>query len=268
MEFFFSYNQSKIFYRKYGNDSSVIVLLHGFAEDGNVWKEQIDFLKDHFTLIVPDLPGSGKSSIVNGQLSIENYAEMMYDLLSNENIKSCVMLGHSMGGYITLSFAEKYPDMLKGIGLVNSTAFADSSEKKESRKKGIELMEKYGPYSFIKTTTPNLFSSSYKKNNADKIEVLIEKGKQFSKETLQQYYTAMMNRPDKTNVLREAKFPVLFIAGKEDVAVSLNDILQQMYLPLVSYICILKNAGHMGMWEAAEEVNKAILNFVRDTCVS
>ena len=78
----------------------------------------------------------------------------------------------------------------------------------------------------------------------------------------------MMNRPDRTNVLRGLKKPVLFIAGAEDAAVPLNDILQQMHLPLTSYICILENVGHIGMWEDAAQVNKAILNFVRDTCAS
>ncbi len=240
------------------------MLLHGFAEDGNVWKEQIDFLKNYFTLIVPDLAGSGFSPMNDGQWTMEEHADCIHALLQNENIETCIMLGHSMGGYITLAFAEKYATMLKGFGLVHSTAFADSAEKKEARKKAIELIEKYGAYSFIKSTAPNLFSSSYKKNNADKIEMLIEKGKGFSKEALQRYYSAMMNRPDKTNVLREAKIPVLFIAGKEDVSVILSDVLQQMYLPAISYIYILENTGHMGIWEAAPEVNNAILNFVTD----
>jgi len=267
MEQYFLYHQSKIFYRKYGSDLPVIVLLHGFAEDGNVWKEQIVFLEKYFTLIVPDLPGSGSSPMDGKPWMIDDFAACVCALLQNEKIDNCVMLGHSMGGYITLAFAEKYPEMLCGFGFVNSTAFADSAEKKEARKKGIELMKEYGAYSFIKTTAPNLFSASFKKIFPEIVEALIEKGKNFSAESLVQYYTAMMNRPERTNVLREAKIPVLFIAGAEDAAAPLNDVLQQMYLPATSYIYILKNVAHMGMWEAAAKVNESIFNFVRDTAV-
>ncbi len=261
----------------------VVVLLHGFAFDGNIWKEQVDVLQKYFTLLIPDLPGSGRSTVDSWQLTddskaystenhtpstIEYYADRIYALLQKENVQECIMLGHSMGGYITLAFEEKYPQMLKGFGLVHSTAFADSPEKKEMRKKGIESIGEYGAYPFIRSTTPNLFSFSYKRDHPDKIEALIEEGKHYSKEALQQYYTAMMNRPDRTNVLRGAKKPVLFIAGAEDAAVPLNDILQQMHLTTTSYIYILENIGHIGMWEDAAQVNKAILNFVRDTSAS
>ena len=74
------------------------------------------------------------------------------------------MLGHSMGGYITLAYVEKYSEKLKAFGFVHSTAFADSEEKKQNRKRGIEMMGEYGSYAFIKNTTPNLFTPAFKKN--------------------------------------------------------------------------------------------------------
>ena len=263
-EHYFLYNGNTVHYKKFGKNFPVIVLLHGFAEDGNVWKYQVEFLQKYFSILVPDLPGSGKSEMIKEAVSMDDFAEIIFQLLRSENINNCIMAGHSMGGYIALSFAKKYPVMLKAFALVHSTAFADSVEKKEARKKGIALMEQYGSYSFIKSTTPNLFSAFFKKNNAHEIEALIEKGKEFKVEALQQYYRAMMNREDRSNILISARFPVFFVTGKNDAAIMLNDSLKQMHLPSVSYIHILENAGHMGFWEEFENVNHAILNFVND----
>ena len=265
----FLYDDVKITYSKEGEGIAVI-LLHGFGEDADVWKEQASFLKPYCMLIIPDLPGSGLSEFIkekagNNYSTIEYYAECIKALIDFENISACIMLGHSMGGYITLAFAEKYPALLKSFGLIHSTAFADNEEKKESRRKGIELIEAYGAYAFLKNTIPNLFSVKFKKEHPDKIEALIERGKSFSKRSLRQYYTAMMERPDRTDVLRNSEVPVLFVIGTEDVAAPAKDVLQQTHLPKIAYIHVLENTGHMGMWEDAEKVNDAILNFIIDT---
>src|SRR5215471_2592237 len=147
MEGKFDLNKASIFYRIEG-DGLPLVLLHGFGEDSNVWNEQIDFLKAYCKLIIPDIPGSGRSAFKENESdakTIDYYAECIHALLQNERINNCLMLGHSMGGYIVLAFAEKYP-ILKGYGFIHSTAFADSEEKKQNRKRGIEMMEEYGSY--------------------------------------------------------------------------------------------------------------------------
>lgn len=254
-----------IFYRKESNGFPVI-LLHGFGEDGNIWQEQIEFLKKNFQLIVPDLPGSGKSPMLKKgeDVLIDDYANAIKEILDKENIAECIMLGHSMGGYITLAFAEKYPSYLKGFGLIHSTAYADSDEKKEIRKRGIETIEAYGAYNFLKTTIPNLFGEKFKKENPASIEKLIEGGNNFSKESLKEYYKAMMLRPGRTSVLKESNVPVLFICGTEDKAAPLVDLLQQAYLPNVSYFNIVENISHMGMMEDAENINRHIFDFVHE----
>lgn len=272
----FQYQNTTISYRIEGNGKPV-VLLHGFGENSNIFNHQIEFLKEHCLLIVPDLPGSGKSdcfvprndvaqnpiSSIKHPVSIEDYAQIIHALLQYENISTYTMFGHSMGGYITLAFAELFTEMLDGFGLIHSTAFADSDEKKLARQKGIELIEQYGSYPFLKNTTPNLFGKKYKEEHPEKIDELIEAGKAFSKKALQQYYAAMMNRKDKTHVLKGSKNPVLFIIGTEDVAVPLNDILKQTILPECSYIHVLEGVGHMSMWEATSQLNKHLLAFIK-----
>lgn len=261
------YDGYEIYYEVYGNGKP-IVLLHGFAETGVVWFHQAAYLKKHFKVIVPDLPGCGKSDELNIEASkttIEDYADCVYIVLQKENIEKCLIFGHSMGGYITLALTEKHPEIVSAFGFVHSTAFADTEEKKQNRLRGIEMIENYGGYSFLKNTTPNLFAQKFKNEHSYEIDKLIEQGKLFSKKTLQQNYYAMLNRPERTAVLKNTNMPVLFIAGKEDNAVAINDILKQVHLPEISYFHILNHVGHMGMWEAADIVNEYLEEFVNET---
>lgn len=264
MEKKFYYQNTEIYYKVFGSGESV-VLLHGFAEDSNIWKEQVNFLQNYCMLIMPDLPGSGKSALLQKEnVTMEDYAASLNALLSYENIDTCILLGHSMGGYITLAFAELFPEKLKGLGLINSTAFADNEEKITSRKKGIQMMEEHGVFSFIKNTTPNSFSENYKKQHLEKVSDLIEQVKNFSKEALIQYYSAMINRPDRTEVLKKSEVPVMFIIGAEDKIAPEDDLLEQVSLPKISYVHIIKEAGHMSMLEKPEELNEYLLEFIKN----
>jgi pimeloyl-ACP methyl ester carboxylesterase len=265
-------NDEKLFYRKIGNGACV-VLIHGFAEDGDVWNNQVDALKNNFQLIIPDLPGSGKSanclrpSVTGPELTMDDYADFIKAILNKEGIKSCVMTGHSMGGYITLAFAEKHAELLKGLGLFHSTAYADSDEKKAARKKSIEFMRKHGAAEFIKQSTPNLFSDHTKENYPRMIEELIIKYDNFNLFALVCYYEAMMKRPDRTDILLNFSGPILFIIGEDDNVVPLEHSLQQSHIPGLSYIHILENAGHMGMWEATYYVNDFLTAFIKNAAV-
>ncbi len=262
----FIYNHKTIAYRKEGNGFP-IVLLHGFAEDSGVWKYQSAALQKEAVLLIPDLPGSGASERLEkseGDVTMEDYADCIAALLKHEGIDKCIVLGHSMGGYIMLALVEKYSHLISGFGFVQSTAFADSEEKKAVRLKGINTIEQYGSYAFVKSTTPSLFTDGYKATHSSKIASLIEWVGDFAKESLQQYYKAMMLREDKTYVLQNSTVPVLFIMGDEDKAAPMNDVLQQAHLPNRAYIHILEGVGHMAMWEKKEEVNKALLSFIQD----
>ncbi len=259
-------HQNEISYYNEG-DGDIIVLLHGFGEDKNIWLNQLHYLKTRYQIIVPDLPGSGNSSLLEGEnISIENYADWLFEFIHHivPSQQKIILLGHSMGGYITFALANKYPETLAAFGLIHSSAFADSEEKKEARKKGIEAIKEYGSYAFLKNTIPNLFSKQFKANQKEKVEVLIEKGKEFTSIALQQYTKAMMNRKDATDVLTKTELPVLFVMGTEDIAAPLKDVLQQCHLPKKSYVHILENVGHMSMLEAPDELNNFIQKFVEN----
>src|SRR6187551_3701700 len=115
----FTYQHKKVIYYTYGTGKPVM-LIHGFGETAEVWKNQIEFLRDKFYLIIPELPGSG-SDIID-DMSMEGIAEVMKEILAQEKIESSIIIGHSMGGYILLALAEKYPGLIKALGLFHSSA--------------------------------------------------------------------------------------------------------------------------------------------------
>jgi len=169
-----------------------------------------------------------------------------------------------MGGYVTLAFADRYPELLKGKGLFHSTAYADTEEKKAARKKGIEFINDHGAFEFLRNTTPNLFSPASRDEQPIIVDELIDTLSNFSAGALVSYYEGMIRRSDKTMILRNSTIPVLFIAGSADNAVPLDDILKQCHLPSLSYIHILNNSGHMGMLEEPAKANLILERFLLD----
>jgi pimeloyl-ACP methyl ester carboxylesterase len=240
-----------------------VVLLHGFGEDGTIWENQLDYFKDNYQIIIPDFRGSGQSELLpNEDLSIESMAKDVKLILDAEEIKSCVVFGHSMGGYITLAFAEMFPERIIGLGLIHSTSFADSEEKKIARKKGIEFIEQNGSSAFLRATIPNLYGEKFKTASQEIFNQLLEKSLAIKKETLIAYYEAMMMRKDRTDILKETKTPVLIFIGEEDKAVSPEDALYQSSLPAKCQVKLVQGIAHTGMWESPEVLNKEIHIFL------
>ena len=242
----------------------VVILLHGFAEDHHIFNGTIAALKKNYTVYTPDLPGTGMSSIHTypSNFSIEYLADSIAALIEYEKIETCILLGHSMGGYTTMAFAKKYPKYLKGFGLLHSTALADTPIKIENRLRGISFIEKMGAARFLATTIPNLFDTYTKENQCQIIDAFIQKSADHSAASLIAYYHAMIERPDLTSVLENTHLPVLFILGTEDIAVVLDDTLPQTKMPNTTYLYVLENCGHMGMLEQPNLFNNAILDYL------
>lgn len=257
---------NKRFFLRSGGKGVPVVLLHGFGEDGEIWRYQWEALAKQYQVLVPDLPGSGVSDPIE-DMSMEGNAAwvraLVQTVLPNQNEpKRIILIGHSMGGYITLAFAEKYPSLLNGFGLFHSTAMADTDEKKQARRKSIGFIRAHGSGPFIAQSVPNLFGSRFRTENAAAVDDCIERYSRLSPDTLIAWYEAMIQRPNRESVLKMAGCPVLFIAGREDKAVTFADIVKQCHLPAVSDVYVLESAGHMGMFEEKEKSLAALEQFL------
>ena len=213
------------------------------------------------------MPGIGISWNAFGKTqidSVEDCATLIKHICDREEISSLVVLGHSMGGYITLAFAERYPDLVKGLGLIHSTSYADNEEKLNTRRKSVALMKsnEKGLRLFLSQLYPNLYGERYKRESPDEIEKQIKASELFKPEVLIAQYEMMMKRPDRRSLLEGYEKPVLFIIGAEDKTVNLSDSLAQCHLPLESHIHIFEETGHMGMKEEPVKTTKAIGDFL------
>lgn len=256
----FQYQNGNISYTVYGSGKPVM-LVHGFGEDSSIWQNQAEALKNNFCIITPDLPGGGQSDFLQkDKVILDDYAQILKALLDEERIEKTIVIGHSMGGYITMAFAEKFPGMLGAFGLFQSTATADDADKIATRKKAIEFIQQNGSQPFLKTIIPGLFMNP--EISETDINQLIIKASQFKKEALVQYYEAMINRPDRTATLKNASVPVLFIIGKHDKVVPFNVFMAQTHLPNFASIHILQNSAHMGMLEETEKANTILAEFL------
>lgn len=235
-----------------------MVLLHGYCDDHSIWKYIEGELEKHYTLIMPDMPGFGKSEICEPQ-TVETMAEAVKSIIDAEHITEVVMIGHSMGGYITLAFAEKYPQYLKGVGLFHSNAIADTDEKKENRNKTIEFVKQNGVEPFARTFVPNLFAPNF--SNDELRDETFNKANSCTANAVIETAKALRDRPDRKKVLADLACPVLFLAGKQDAIIPYSLVLTLAHIPHFSALEVLDKSGHMGMLEQPAESIAALTKF-------
>lgn len=249
-------------YRVTGNGEPV-VLLHGFGEDSKIWDSLIPGLEKSYRLIIPDISGSGQSTRDDySGVSMDSIAEEVNTILEKEGVESCSMIGHSMGGYAALAYAEKFQGKLKGLGLFHSSVYADSDEKKSGRKKNIEFIQKHGSAKFLEQAIPNLFSDQTKKEKPELVSRMVAEYSTLSPDALAAYTAAMMIRPDRSEVLKKFPHPVLLIIGEYDTAVPMEQSLKMCRIADFAYIYIATHSGHLGMLEEPEFCLKSIQDFL------
>lgn len=257
-----SVNEASFQYHKTGNGFP-LVFIHGFCEDHTIWQPFVLPFAEKYTLLLPDLPGFGQSSLPNRPCSIDYYADCIKAMLDAEHITSCALIGHSMGGYIALNFAKRYSRYLAAFGLFHSTAAADDASKKMDRQRVADFVRTHGAAPFVNQLYQNLFAEKFKAENQQSFNALKKHASETSTvEGVAQASLAMRDRPDTIAVLEETTVPVLFIIGSEDKAVSPQIALQQSHLPERSVISLAAQTGHMGMFEAPEKCSAAILEWL------
>ncbi len=248
-----------IYYQESGKGFPVL-LLHGFCETHEIWKQLINPLSGEYRVIAVDLPGFGMSKPLPTPHSIQDVADSVLAFISKDlKVEKCIVLGHSLGGYVALAMVDKHPHLFKAFGLVHSTAYADSEERKVSRNKVIEFVKSHGVETFVRSFIPQLFHDQHNPHLAWTVELAIST----PLETLISYTKAMRDRPDRSTVLKNFSGPVLLIAGKEDTVIPMATLSEQARSLKAPFFKLLDGVGHMGMLENEENTLQAIDKFLR-----
>ena len=248
-------------YRLSGQGPAVI-LVHGYLENLEIWEDIVPDLKKSYTVLRVDLPGHGKSACNHQTISMDLMADSISAVMTTLDIKKAFMVGHSMGGYTTLAFAERYPNWLNGFCLLHSSANADSSEKRQSRMNDIETVKNGGKRDLVYLSIPRLFA----KQNLEKMDDIVDKFIKIGLSTPDQGIIGALNgmakRPDRNYVIENANIPVFFIFGKHDNLISMEVAEALMERHKKARTVILNNSGHMGFVEEKDQTTAAITSFL------
>lgn len=257
-----NFKNSTIRYKVEGA-GTVVVLLHGYLESLKIWNKFSDKLSKEFRVICIDLPGHGRSGIVAGAHTMEIMAEGVIAVLDKLNIDKCILIGHSMGGYVTMAFADLYPDRLYGYSLFHSTPFPDTDEKRKNRDKEIELVNQGRKELISKTNVPKAFADDNLVRLSSEIELAIKIALETPDEGITTILEGMKLRPDRTEILKNSKIPVLLILGKKDNYIPFTDVANKIILNEKGELLVLENSGHMGFIEETEKSLNGMSLFIK-----
>lgn len=241
-------------------EGKTLLFLHGFCGSSLYWENIIPKLSENYRVIVPDLPGHGDSVFFTDIHSIEDFAELIKNFLEELKIDKVTMFGHSLGGYITLAFAEKFHERLNGFSLVHSTAFPDSAEVKQGRERNIEKVGQEGIKALIDGLVPKLFSPDHV--TKEYVETAKKIGYSTSPHGAISTLQAMKDRPDRNYVINETSLPVLLAAGENDQIIP-SDKTFSVNKENVKH-SLIKNSGHMSMYENPVDLLREIKGFLEN----
>ena len=235
-----------------------LVFLHGFCESSDIFELLVPDLAKNYRVLSIDLPGHGGSDMVPGMHHIDEMARWLHRVMRVLKLKKFVLIGHSLGGYIGLAYAARYPQELAGLGLFHSSAGSDPDSRKEIRNKTIKLIEKHGKEPFLRSFIPKLFS----KSQPEMIERVYQLSLQTRTDAMLALTAAMRDRIDSTPLLEQLDIPVLFIIGGQDEFISRSQARDELLKSKKGIGCFLQDAGHAGFYESPEKCLFAIRNFM------
>jgi len=238
----------------------VIVLLHGFLENSNMWQYLQPELAKEFRVICIDLLGHGKTDSIGYIHTMEDMADAVYDVLQNLNIENVVLIGHSMGGYVSLAFADLYPDMVKGLVLMNSTSYADSDERKANRDRAIKAV-KQNYIAAISMSIANLFSEENREKLTDEIAWARKEALLTPLQGIVAAQEGMKVREDRERLLHNTSFHKLLILGKKDPVLNYEENKLQVEGTKVNLVTFPD--GHMSHLENKKELEQVLLDFLK-----
>ena len=241
---------------------TTVVLLHGYLETGKIWSDYVKVLSKNYAVLNIDLLGHGGTGCASYVHTMEEMAEVVRVVLKAHDVRKGFLIGHSMGGYVALAFAEKYPDNLKGICLFNSSAFADSVQKQHDRDRAIKVVKK-GHERFIQEVIPNLFVRMDTPALKSALKSTLKSALTISKQGAIAALEGMKIRDNRELVLKFAPYPVLFIIGKQDGLLPYKDLIEQSKLNENGAYYLSETGGHLCFFEDKYPCLTALTTFIR-----
>ena len=245
-------------------DKPVLVLIHAFPQDHTMWEAQAANLRTDHRVFAPDVFGFGGTPLPDEDWTIDSYADNLAAAMEELGIDTPFVLGGlSMGGYIALAFARKFPERLRGLILADTRADADTEEAKANREKTIAAMATQTPADLIEQMLPKLLCESTRASKPEIVERVRTTASRQSREGVIAALKALRDRSDSTASLKNMPFPTLVIVGAED-AITPPALAEAMVKELPNATLeVIANAGHLSNLEQPEAFATAIRNWMQ-----
>ncbi len=261
MENIIKINGANVNYCLKGEENNkTLVFLHGYLENLTIWNELSDYYSTKYKVLCIDLPGHGNTSVFFQEHSMKFMADIVREVCISLNIDKFTLIGHSMGGYVSLAFAEYYQEMLDAFVMFHSHVYADDKQKKLNREKEIQMVKDGKYIDIVNTNIPRMYAEYNLEKFADKIEFSKDIALKIPEDGVIAALNGMKNRPSRLHIVENTNLPHLFIAGKNDLLIPYTPDDKQFSSNENTQKVVL-NSGHMGMFEDKENVIKALNKF-------
>ena len=244
-------------------DGSPLLLVHGFPLDHTMWRAQIGHFSRNHRVLAPDLRGFGSSSVTDGIVGMERFADDLAALLDELKVTEPVCFcGLSMGGYIAWPFFERHRDRLGSLILCDTRSAADAEETRTTRHGLAQKVLEDGPEFIARTMPTKLFAAKTR----DEFPQLVEEVQAVIRGTAPAGIAAaargMAERVDSTNLLPAIDVPTLGLVGEEDTISTVEEMRSIAAAIPGSQFVVIPDAGHMAPLEAPAAVNSALEAFL------
>lgn len=253
------FKKANISFSDYGKGTAV-VLIHGFLENAAMWKAFVPELSKRNRVITIDLLGHGNSDCLGYVHNMGLFAETVKAVLKYLRIRKCILIGHSLGGYVALALADKNPEKIKGLCLMNSTSNEDDDERKALRVRANKMIQTNFT-NMVRMSFANLFGPKSKEIYKKELETALQEA---LKTPIQGYIAAnegMRIRPNRNSILADNDFKKLIIIGKNDPVLDYESSLKEA-TSTNSEVVVFPN-GHMSHIENSEELILVLISFIK-----
>ena len=239
---------------------TAVVLIHGFLENTTMWKNVVPEISKRNRIVTIDLLGHGKTDCLGYVHSMELFAETIAAVLKELRIRKCILVGHSLGGYIALAFAEKHPQKVKGLCLMNATSNEDTAARKALRLRANKMITS-NFRNMVRMSFANLFGPKSKTIFKKEIELAVSEALLTSMQGYIAAQEGMQLRANRNHVLTENSFKKLLIIGKKDPVLDFETSLDEAEKTNSAFV-VFEN-GHMPHIENKLALNDALKEFIK-----
>jgi pimeloyl-ACP methyl ester carboxylesterase len=255
------YNNISIHYTLQGQ-GKCLLLLHGYPDNHQVWNDASSAWKNQFKLLIPDIPGLGRSDTPWSAPSIFALAEHINQIIIHEKIEKCAIIGHSMGGYVAMALAQMNPEVIEKLVLVHSHPFADTQAKKNNRKREIKIIQEGRWEVLCDLTLPSRFSRDFQLLHPQKTALINQITKSAGSDGLCWLLEAMMYRNDCSEWLLNTCLPVLICSSPNDSMMDYNLLLKMFQSGKTITLTAFDRSQHMCFWEEPDKFYQVVSKFM------